>query len=359
MERLIPFQWQGKKVLLSLQVYTLFGYRPKAFENRVLGMRHELQDGVDCFFLVHDDLRTFKRFARSIGLPVNKQGRNLYLWTKSGVEKLFRDSSKPEHIQTLNDLLANYFDEKNPVQTFLHKVFGKLRTVQINNQPWFGGIDAARALGYNDAFAALKQHVPDKFKMTLTNKQMALNQETGESPPSFSGAVFDEQTMGGVQRLTFITEAGLYKLVFRSKLPNAEKFSDWICEVVIPSIREKGYYSADNAVVAEKDAKIAALEREVASLRGRLEKPQEDYVVYALLMDNDSVKIGMTQCLTKRIKAIRKETGLTAIKKYTTRFMPKGSAQALEAKIKEHFADACIAGEFFAIDFADACALIP
>lgn len=345
MERLIPFQWQGEKVLLSLQVYTLFGYRPKAFENRVLGMRHELQDGVDCFFLVHDDLRTFKRFARSIGLPVNKQGRNLYLWTKSGVEKLFRDSSKPEHIQTLNDLLANYFVDDNPVQTFLHKVFGKLRTVQINNQPWFVANDIARILDIKN----IRQNLAD---LDDDEKTMVLIPAKGVSLT---------YTQGGYQNMAVVNEFGLYQLVFMSRkpLPEIKEFKRWVTHEVIPSIREKGYYSADNAVVAEKDAKIAALEREVASLRGRLEKPQEDYVVYALLMDNDSVKIGMTQCLTKRIKAIRKETGLTAIKKYTTRFMTKGSAQALEAKIKEHFADACIAGEFFAIDFADACSLIP
>ena len=55
--------------------------------------------------------------------------------------------------------------------------------------------------------------------------------------------IFADEKMGGVQRLTFVNEAGLYRLVLRSKLPKAEEFSDWICEEVLPSIRRTGSYT--------------------------------------------------------------------------------------------------------------------
>ena len=74
--------------------------------------------------------------------------------------------------------------------------------------------------------------------------------------------------MGGVQRLTFITEAGVYKLIFRSKLPNAEKFSDWVCDEVLPSIRKTGSYSVADTIRAAYDTVITDFERgkEIAKL---------------------------------------------------------------------------------------------
>lgn len=52
--------------------------------------------------------------------------------------------------------------------------------------------------------------------------------------------------------MTVINEAGLYKLVMRSKLPNAEKFSDWVCEKVLPSICKTGLYITPNAPIASR-----------------------------------------------------------------------------------------------------------
>jgi prophage antirepressor-like protein len=50
-------------------------------------------------------------------------------------------------------------------------------------------------------------------------------------------------TSGGLQKLTFTTESGLYKLIMQSKKEEAQKFKDWICETVLPSIRKTGSYS--------------------------------------------------------------------------------------------------------------------
>lgn len=46
----------------------------------------------------------------------------------------------------------------------------------------------------------------------------------------------------GNQPTKFITEANLYRLIMRSKLPTAEEFQDWVCGEVLPSIRKHGAY---------------------------------------------------------------------------------------------------------------------
>jgi len=47
-------------------------------------------------------------------------------------------------------------------------------------------------------------------------------------------------TLGGKQDMRVINEAGLYKLIMRSNKPIAEKFQEWVCEEVLPSIRKSG-----------------------------------------------------------------------------------------------------------------------
>ena len=66
---------------------------------------------------------------------------------------------------------------------FEHEKFGKVRAINFNGEPLLVGRDIATALGYSDAFAALKQHVPAKFKKVINAKtlqQMASQSKTGE-----------------------------------------------------------------------------------------------------------------------------------------------------------------------------------
>ena len=50
------------------------------------------------------------------------------------------------------------------------------------------------------------------------------------------------RTLGGMQRMVTISESGLYKILFRSRKPNAKRFTNWVTHEVLPSIRTKGYY---------------------------------------------------------------------------------------------------------------------
>ncbi|WP_242328057.1 phage antirepressor [Lactococcus lactis] len=98
----------------------------------------------------------------------------------------------------------------------------QLRTVLIDNEPFFVGKDAAVAIGYKNFRDALKSHVKDKYK-----------RESRITTPS------------GAQTVTVISEPGLYQLAGESKLPSAEPFQDWVYEEVLPTIRKHGAYMTD------------------------------------------------------------------------------------------------------------------
>lgn len=106
------------------------------------------------------------------------------------------------------------------IQIFNNDKFGQLRTVIIDNEPWFVGKDVADTLGYSDTNKAVAMHVDDEDKK--------LNDKTS---PSF-----------GQRGATLINESGVYSLVFGSKLESAKEFKHWVTHDVLPSIRKTGAY---------------------------------------------------------------------------------------------------------------------
>lgn len=110
-------------------------------------------------------------------------------------------------------------------EVYEHEQFGQIRVVKIDGDVKFVGTDVATALGYANPRDALAKHVPDHFK-----------RESRIATP------------GGVQSVIVLDEAGLYRLVFRSKLPEAEKFTDWACEIMV-NVRREGYYALPGAEV--------------------------------------------------------------------------------------------------------------
>lgn len=131
--------------------------------------------------------------------------------------------------------------------------FGDVRAVN-NDELLFVGKDVATALGYSNPRDALAKHVPAKYKRA---SRIA--------------------TPFGEQEMTLITEAGLYKLVMRSKLPDAEKFSDWVCEDVIPSIRKQGMYINPSAPIDPRFLRRMADEIEQRDKKIAELQPKADY----------------------------------------------------------------------------------
>ena len=107
----------------------------------------------------------------------------------------------------------------NELQIFDNEEFGKIRTVTINNEPWFVSKDVATALGYSNSRDAISKHVFDDDK-----------------------GVAKCDTPSGRQEMSVINESGLYALIFGSKLDSAKRFKHWVTSEVLPSIRRSGSY---------------------------------------------------------------------------------------------------------------------
>ena len=120
----------------------------------------------------------------------------------------------------------------NELQIFVSKEFGEIRTVTIDNEPWFVGKDVATALGYKNTKDALATHVEDCDKIMGSQN----------ATPSI------KDSMGREQRPTWINESGLYALIFGSKLESAKRFKHWVTSEVLPSIRKHGMYAVDELV---------------------------------------------------------------------------------------------------------------
>lgn len=94
-----------------------------------------------------------------------------------------------------------------------------VRVVIRDGEPWFVATDVARSLGYRNS--------PDAVR-NLEDRQKGTH---------------NVRTLKGNQELTIISEGGLYRLVLRSRKPEAVAFSDWVTDEVLPSIRKTGSYN--------------------------------------------------------------------------------------------------------------------
>lgn len=127
----------------------------------------------------------------------------------------------------------------NNLQIFESEEFGEVRTVTIDDEPWFVGKDVAAALGYSNTKDALISHVLDEDKRILQRSEIATieNHFPKEALP-VNFVTGDIPNRG----LTIINESGLYALIFGSKLESAKRFKRWVTSEVLPSIRKTGSY---------------------------------------------------------------------------------------------------------------------
>lgn len=121
------------------------------------------------------------------------------------------------------------------LQIFKNAEFGSVRTLTINDEPYFVGKDVAEILGYTNPSKALADHVDEDDKLN-NESLLSLGQRGG----------------------WIINESGLYSLILSSKMPNAKKFKRWVTSEVLPAIRKHGIYAIDE-VLNNPDMLIAAL----------------------------------------------------------------------------------------------------
>lgn len=117
----------------------------------------------------------------------------------------------------------------NELQIFNSEEFGDIRTITINNEPWFVGKDVAEALGYSNTRDALATHVSEEDKNTV---------------------VISDGKRGNPNQVV-INESGLYALIFGSKLDSAKRFKHWVTSEVLPAIRKTGSYQKPMTVAEQ------------------------------------------------------------------------------------------------------------
>lgn len=148
----------------------------------------------------------------------------------------------------------------NELQIFENPEFGRVRTVSVDNEPWFFAKDVC------DALSVATNHVRESL-----DEDEVSNLRSTEIGPEFGG-----------KAPLIVSEAGLYSLILKSRKPEAKAFKRWITHEVIPAIRKRGGYQVNEltgrelmakalleaqAVLAEKDTTIAKQTQLIGELK--------------------------------------------------------------------------------------------
>ena len=150
----------------------------------------------------------------------------------------------------------------NNILLFNSEQFGEVRTTVINNMPYFMLADICRVL--------------EIINPTRTKKRLNKN-------GVHTMKVIDK--MNREQQATFINESNLYKIAFTSRKKEAEKFTDWVTNDVLPSIRKHGLYATDEII----EKVIQSPESGIKILTALKEEKEKSKTL--ALMNNEQAKI--------------------------------------------------------------------
>ncbi|PQG63035.1 phage antirepressor [Enterococcus faecium] len=172
------------------------------------------------------------------------------------------------------------------LQIFAFEEKEEIRTLLINEEPYFVGKDVAEVLGYQNGSRDVNRHVDEEDK--LTHQISASGQN---------------------RNMTIINESGLYSLILKSKLPSAKKFKRWVTSEVLPQIRKHGMYATDELLnnpdlligVATKLKEERTL-RLIAEQRVNELQPKADY--YDRILNNKGLVT---------VSTIAKNYGMSAV----------------------------------------------
>ena len=175
------------------------------------------------------------------------------------------------------------------IQIFHSEQFGDIRTAGTPDKPLFLANDIAKALGYVQPVFAISSHCKGV-------------------------CVLPTPTTGGVQNVKFIPESDVFRLIMRSKLPDAEKFQDWVYEEILPSIRKTGGYI--NATPEATPEEIMAKALLIA--QNTIERVKEQNRLQSLELIQSAPKVEYYDTVLQSTSTfctdkIAKELGITAI----------------------------------------------
>ena len=186
----------------------------------------------------------------------------------------------------------------NDIQIFNNEEFGQVRVIENNKEAWFCLVDVCRVLDINNS---------SQLKTRLNQDGVIINE------------VID--SMGRKQEATFINEPNLYKAIFQSRKPEADSFTNWVTNEILPSIRKTGGYIAGEERMTEDELVLKAmtvLNRKVANLKQKntqlkLENIQNRQVIGELKPKADYTDKILQSKNTVTVTAIAKDYGMSAI----------------------------------------------
>lgn len=149
----------------------------------------------------------------------------------------------------------------NKLQIFKNEEFGEIRTIEVNNQPWFVGKDVADILGYRNGSRDINNHVEEEDRLK-----------------------YQIGTAGQLREQTLINESGLYSLILSSKLPKAKEFKRWVTSDVLPTIRKTGGYINGSEAMSDSEIMAKALLVAQKTIEANKEK------INQLMSDNERMK---------------------------------------------------------------------
>ncbi len=134
-------------------------------------------------------------------------------------------------------------------QTF-HFQGKEIQIKVVDNEPWFLAADIAKALTVKDTSRMINNaNIKEKHVRAILNI-----------------------TLGGEQKMLFVDEAGMYKILMKSRKAVAEKFQDWVSEQVLPSIRKTGSYSVNQATALPLDYELQLIRAKAELTSNEAEK---------------------------------------------------------------------------------------
>lgn len=247
----------------------------------------------------------------------------------------------------------------NDLAVFQNPEFGELRTAEHNGETWFCLADICRPLGI------VSQDVRERLK-----KDRVVT-------------IHHTDKLGRPKDMLFVDESNLYRALFQSRKPEAERFTDWVTEEVLPSIRKTGRYenrpmtvaenlAAQAQLLVEQEKRIARIEQRVETALTAIARPSGDTWVedmkaaiagycratgltepagrgrlYAMLDREASCN---TDARLRRLRQRRKETGerrrdYMALTKLDAIAVDKGLRVAFEGIVAREVARAAQKGE--------------
>ena len=177
----------------------------------------------------------------------------------------------------------------NNVQEFNFKG-NNVRTVQIDNAPYFVGNDITNTLKYKNGRKAISDHVDVED----------VREERIVTP-------------SGIQKMKVINESGLYSLILSSKLPAAKEFKRWVTSEVLPTIRKHGAYLTDSAIentLTDPDYLIRLANQLKTERDGRLAAEEKVETMKPKAIFADSVATSHTTILVGDLAKIIKGNGV-------------------------------------------------